>query len=156
MPARRGLTLLEVILGLAIFVGSLAVISKLVELGVRGAEYAQLQTRAVMLAESKMGELLAGIVTLDSASGDTFPEDPAWQWTLSSSNGPVDGLVWVSITVYPSSTGELALHRERLEFTLSRWLFDPAFSAELDATAASTSSSSTSTSSGTSTSGTGR
>ncbi len=144
MIVRKGLTLLEVILALAIFVGSLAVISKLVELGVRASHYAQLETRAVMLAESKMGEIVAGIVPLDSASGDVFAEDPAWQWQLAVSDGPVDGLKWVSISVAPASTGELATNRERVEYTLSRWLLDPSYTAELDLAAGSTSTSTSS------------
>ena len=158
MIPRKGLTLLEVILALAIFVGSLAVISKLVELGVRGAHYAQLQTRAVMLAESKMGEIVAGIVPIDSASGDVFAEDPAWQWQLSVSDGPVEGLKWVSIYVAPASTGELARNRERIDYTLSRWLLDPSYTADLDlaASSSSTSTGSSSTSSGTGSTGTGR
>lgn len=157
MTHRNGLTLLEVILALAIFVMSLAVISKLVELGVRASQYTQLQNRAVMLAESKMGELVAGILPLDSATGDTFSEDPAWQWLATVSDGPVDGLKWVSITVAPASTGELASNRERIEFTLSRWLLDPSYSADLDLAASSstTSTSSSSTDTGTGTTGTG-
>jgi hypothetical protein len=111
---------------------SLAVISKLVELGVRASQYAQLQSRAVMLAESKMSEFVANILPLDGASGDTFVEDPAWQWTATVSDGPVDGLKWVSIMVAPASTGELATNRERIEFTLSRWLLDPSYTADLD------------------------
>ncbi len=154
---RHGLTLLEVILALAIFVGSVAVVSKLVEIGVRASQYAQLNTRAVVLAESKMGEIVAGILSLDSATGDTFTEDPAWQWELATSDGPVDGLKWVSITVWPSSTGELASNRERIEFTLSRWLLDPTYMADLDLAAneASEAASST-TGTGTSTTGTSR
>jgi hypothetical protein len=131
----RGLTLLEVILGLAIFVGSLAVLTKLVELGVRGSQFAQLHTRAVIMAESKMAEIVAGLVPLD-ASGGTFEEDAAWQWQSAVSDGPVAGLAWVSITVGPSTTGELASHRGEVEFTLSRWVLDPEYSAELDAAAA--------------------
>jgi len=154
MKQRQGLTLLEVILALAIFVGSLAVITKLVELGVRASHYAQLQTRAVMLAESKMGEIVAGILPLDSASGDTFPEDPAWQWQVSVSDGPVDGLRWVSLAVFPASTGELARNRDRVEYVLSRWLLDPSYSADLDLAASGSSDSSSSSSSSGST-GTG-
>jgi type II secretion system protein I len=137
---RRGLTLLEVILGLAIFVGSIAVVSKLMELGVRASQFARLHTRAVMLAESKMGELVAGVVSLDAGGGDVFTEDPAWQWELSVSNGPVDGLRWVSVTVSPASSGELATNREPVEFTLSRWLLDPSYSANLDSADSSSSS----------------
>ena len=132
MAVRKGITLLEVILGLAIFVGSIAIISKLVELGVRASQFAQLHTRAVILAQSKMAEIVAGILPLESASGDVFPEDPAWQWQLDVSDGPVSGLNWVSITVIPSSTGELATNREPVEFTLSRWLLDPSYMADLE------------------------
>jgi type II secretion system protein I len=133
--SRRGLTIMEVLLALAIFVGALAVLSKLVEIGVRASQYAQLQTRAALLAESKLGEVVAGIVPLGSG-GESFPDDPAWQWQLSVSDGPVAGLVWVSVTVAPSATGELARTREAVVFTLSRWLLDPAYSAELDLAAA--------------------
>jgi general secretion pathway protein I len=120
---RSGITLLEVILALAIFVGSLAVISKLVEIATRGARYAQLQTRAVLLAESKMGELVAGIEPLGSGSGGSFTNDPAWRWELAISDGPVVGVKWVHLTVAPSAAGELA--NERMEYTLSRWMLDP-------------------------------
>jgi type II secretion system protein I len=154
MRHAQGLTLLEVILSLAIFVMSLAVISKLVELGVRASQYAQLQSRAVMLAESKMGEFVAGIMPLDSASGDTFIEDPAWQWQAAISDGPVDGLRWVSVTVFPASTGELATNRERIEFTLSRWLLDPSYTADLDLAASSATTESTSSTGTGSTGGT--
>jgi hypothetical protein len=149
---------MEVILGLAIFVGSIAIVSKLMELGVRASQYARLHTRAVVLAESKMGEILAGVVTLDDTGGDVFPEDAAWQWNLAVSDGPVEGLRWVSVTVSPSSSGELATNREPVEFTLSRWVLDPSFSAGLDsassgdATDGSTASGSSGSTGGTSTS----
>jgi general secretion pathway protein I len=154
--ARPGITLMEVILGLAIFVGSVAIVSKLVELGVRASQYARLQTRAVLLAESKMGEVVAGIVPLDGAGSDVFAEDPAWQWELSVSDGAVDGLRWVTLTVAPAASGELSTNREALGFSLSRWLLDPSYGADLDSAAASeSSSSSTSTSGGASGSGVG-
>jgi hypothetical protein len=123
---------MEVIIGLAILVGSIAIVSKLVELGVRASQYARLQTRAVMLAQSKMGEVVAGVVPLDSAGGDVFSEDPAWQWEIAVSDGPVDGLRWVTVTVAPAPSGELQTNRESVAFTLSRWLLDPSYSADLD------------------------
>jgi hypothetical protein len=49
------------------------------------------------------------------------------------------------MTVYPSTNGELAKRPERIEFTLSRWLFDPSYAAELDAAAAADAAASTST-----------
>ena len=129
---RNGLSLLEVLFALAILVASLSVLTKLVELGRRASEFAQLHTRAVLLAESKMGELVAGIEPIGSTGGGTFLEDPAWQWQLTVTDGPVDGLKWVSVTVAPSPTGELADNREPVEFTLSRWLMDPDYFESLD------------------------
>src|SRR5262245_49789684 len=149
----RGITLMEVILGLAIFVGSIAIVSKLIELGVRASQYARLHTRAVVLAESKMGEFVAGVASLDGSTGDSFPEDSAWQWQLSVSDGPVEGLRWITVTVPPASSGELASNREPVEFSLSRWLLDPKYTADLDSAAASQSSDSSTT--GSSTTGTG-
>ena len=128
---RGGMTLTEVLLALAIFVGALAVLSKLIHIGVRASEFAQLHTRAVLLAESKMGELTAGIEPI-SSSGEVFLEDPAWRWQLSVSDGPVAGLKWVSITVVPASGGELANNREPVEFTLGRWMMDPEYMASLE------------------------
>jgi type II secretion system protein I len=138
MRRRAGITLTEVLLGLAIFVGALAVLSKLIHIGVRASEFAQLHTRAVLLAESKMGELTAGIVPI-SSSGAVFLEDPAWQWQLSVSDGPVAGLKWVSIEVHPAPGGELANNREPVEFTLSRWMMDPEYFTELDQSSGSVS-----------------
>lgn len=127
MKQHGGLTLLEVILGLAIFVGSVATISSLVEIGVRASQYTQLMNRATMLAESKSAEVVAGFVLLEGFAGSTFLEDPAWQWQLSSSEGPVPGLKWVTISVFPSSTGELRGHRDRVQYTLNRLVIDPAY-----------------------------
>ena len=132
MIRRNGLSLLEVLFALAILVASLSVLSKLVELGRRASEFAQLHTRAVLLAESKMNELVAGIEPISSAGGGTFLEDAAWQWELTVADGPVEGLKWVSITVVPSRTGELAANREPVEFTLSRWVMDPDYFESID------------------------
>ena len=133
---RNGLSLLEVLFALAILVASLSVLSKLVELGVRASEFAQLHTSAILLAESKMGELVAGIEPINSTGGGSFLEDPAWQWQLTVASGPVDGLKWVSITVSRSPTGELAHNREPIDFTLSRWVMDPDYFDSLDQAAA--------------------
>ena len=130
---RQGLTLLEVILSLAIFVGSIAAISKLIEVGTRSAQYNQLLTRAVVLAESKIGEIVIGLVPLDTAGGsDSFSEDPAWEWQLDSFEGPVAGLNIVSVTVTPSASGELANSLETVSYTLSRWMRDPNYTTTLE------------------------
>ncbi len=122
--AAPGLTLLEVILGLAIFVGSIAILSQLVHLGIRATRYAQLQTRAVMLAESKMNEIVAGLVSTDSVGVQQFEQDPAWQWQLTTDQGTLNGLLWVTVTVTPAPGGELAEYAGEIKYTLGRCIFD--------------------------------
>jgi type II secretion system protein I len=147
---REAFTLLEIIVALAIFVGALAIVSKLVELGTRHALYAQLHTRAIVLAQSKMAELEAGIVPLQASTAEVFEDDPAWQWQIEITTGPFNGLKHVILTVWPTPGGEVGQTREPVQFQLQRWLFDPAYRTELDdaaaAAAASTSTSSSATS----------
>ena len=59
---RRGITLYEVVIALVIFSGSIAAISEGVSTGVRAALQSRLQSQAILLCESKMGEVMAGVV----------------------------------------------------------------------------------------------
>ena len=63
---RRGLTLLEVLLALAILGGALATIGELMRIGARNAEIARDKTTAQLLAEATMGELEVGFLPLQS------------------------------------------------------------------------------------------
>ncbi|MEC8241836.1 MAG: prepilin-type N-terminal cleavage/methylation domain-containing protein, partial [Planctomycetota bacterium] len=63
---RRGLSLLEVILAIAILGGAIAAIGELVRLGVRSASYAQQQTLAHLLCDTRMAEIASGAVAPES------------------------------------------------------------------------------------------
>ena len=121
---RPAFTLLEVILALAILVGALAVVSKLVELSARSALYARYHARAIELAESKMQEVVAGLVPLDLTGAQSFDEDPDFQWELQVADGPITGLKLVRIYVTPSGGGRLAGFREPVSFELVRYVLD--------------------------------
>jgi prepilin-type N-terminal cleavage/methylation domain-containing protein len=151
-PTRRGLTLFEVIVALAIFMGSIAAIGQLVATGVRGAVQARLQSQAVIRCESKMGEIVSGVLSLRSASANVpFPDDSSWNWTVAVASGPHDGLYIVEVTVsHPSGT--VAGNQS---FALRRLVRDPqlALDAYAKQQADAANSASSSTSSGTGTSG---
>ena len=84
LPAnRRGLTLLEIILALAIFFGSLAALAQLSWNGSRAAVQARLKTQAIIRCEAKLAEILAGAQRLQSSSRVPFPDNAAWTWSLS-------------------------------------------------------------------------
>jgi len=120
--SRRGLSLFEVIVALAIFMGSIAAIGQLVATGVRGAVQARLQSQAVIRCESKMGEIVSGVLSLRSASANVpFPDDSSWNWSVAVAPGPHDGLYIVEVTVaHPSGT--VAGNQS---YSLRRLILDP-------------------------------
>jgi prepilin-type N-terminal cleavage/methylation domain-containing protein len=120
---RRGLTLLEVILALAIFAGSMAVLGELVRTGIRSAKDARDYTRAEIHAESIMSQVVAGAMQPGSVSNSPVPDDPNFVYSMSA--GPVptgqQGLLQIEVTV----TRNVAMQQVPAEFTLVRWMVDP-------------------------------
>lgn len=92
-----GFTLLEMILALAIFVGSAAALSKLVLIGIENAEYSRWQTEAALITENRFQELDAGILTLDDAGTFTDPEFPQWECTIEVAPADLTGLYLVTV-----------------------------------------------------------
>jgi type II secretion system protein I len=131
MARNQAFTLLEVILALVILAGALAVTAKLTEIATRNALFAQYHHRAIQLAESKMGEVVAGLVPLASTGAQSFEEDPDWQWQLQVADGPLPGLKVVSIAVFPAPGGRLATSREPVHFELVRYFLPPDYVASV-------------------------
>lgn|GEM_PF-659352 len=79
----RGVVLLEVIVALAILVLGMAAVGLQVSVSMNVARNAEVATRAVMLAESKLAELDAGVSELTPNSeleGDFGRQYPGWAW----------------------------------------------------------------------------
>jgi general secretion pathway protein I len=117
---QRGMSLFEVLIALAIFVCSMAAIGQLVSSGVRAAVQARLQSQAVLRAETKMAEVVAGITSLHGASG-TFSDDTNWIWAAASTQSQHEGLYLVEVTVSHAGTTTSA----KQSFTLRRLVRDP-------------------------------
>lgn len=116
---RDGFTLLEVLVALAIFVGSVAALSRLVLLGIENAEYSRWQAEAMMIAECRLAELQSGILTVNSVG--TFPaeESPGWQWTMTAASESLAGLYRIQFEVRNISGGPgngFTLRAHRLYF----------------------------------------
>lgn len=118
---RSGFSLLEVILAMAILVGSLAVISQLIDLGAGNAVEARLRTDAILRCESKMQEIVAGVLPAESTSPALFDDDPMWQWSVDVEPGVSAGLLGVTVTV-AQTTSQSATP---VSYSLHRWLRDP-------------------------------
>lgn len=148
---RSGMTLLEVILALAIFLFSLVAISQLFTTATNQAEEIAFQSRATRLAQSKLGEYIAGVLSLSSNPGSTFDEEPEWEWSSDiQADGTAAELYLVTVHVSRNS------NRGRIETSLSQYVFNPRAKGNIsppptasstDTTAATTNSSATGTTS---------
>ena len=119
---RRGLTLYEVILALAIFLPALAVLGEGISTGLRAGVQAQLQTQAVLRCESALAEVVAGVWPMQAASEMAFADGAAgWTWSLEVLAGPHPHLLELQVTAtYTDDTG-----LSTVSHTLTRYVRDP-------------------------------
>jgi type II secretion system protein I len=120
---RPGLSLLEVIVALGIFLLSLIAIGRLVSFGGDRALDVEYKTRATELALSKMDEIVAGIYPPSNGglSDQPFDEDPDWHWTMSATQSSLSSNLWqVSVQVSYQPEGG-----NRVEMSVDRLVFDP-------------------------------
>ena len=148
---RRGLSLLEVILSLAILAVSFGILAQLVGIGLRAAGNARDLTQAQLIAESTMSEISAGIVDPSSISNQSVPSNPDWYVTAYVQATQITGILQVQLLV--ERTADFG---RPARFELSRLIRDPNLEVPTDEDTSSSSSSSTSSSStsGSSASGT--
>jgi prepilin-type N-terminal cleavage/methylation domain-containing protein len=142
--ARRGLSLLEVLVALAIFLFSLIVVGRLVVMGADTALDVQYQSQAAQLCQSKMAEVMAGVVPLNPQNEVPFDEDPEWTWTLDCEQNNIAGLWNVTVKV-----SHLRGPGFKNECSLNQMMLDPSIrGSALDQLPSTSSSSDTGTGSG--------
>lgn len=115
---RSGLTLLEVIISLAIFLFSMVAIGHLVNLATERALQAQLRQEAAFLCQSKLAEIAAGAEPLAAQSDTPFAADDNWSWSTECTQGDVANLWKVTVTVTRQS-------KTALSVALSQYVLDP-------------------------------
>lgn len=122
---RRGFSLLEVILALAVLTGAIAVLGEVVGLALRNAEVSREMTQAQLLCESKLAEITAGILVPDPVEGAALqmPEDPLgaptkWLYSIRRENTEEQGLdlVWVTVSQ------NLEAQKQPVQFSMCRWI----------------------------------
>jgi general secretion pathway protein I len=157
LPASRraGLSLMEVLVSLAIFLMALTALTYLINLSSSLAGEGQRRSRCAQIARSKMNELIAGSVPLQGQPDSSVDDEPDYRWSAEVSPGAATGLYNVTVTAtfrpddpYP------------IKVSYSRLIFDPQYAgstqdvpAAPDGSAADDSSSDPSSSSGSGSSG---
>ena len=133
---RKGFSLLEILLALAILGGSLALLSRIAETGTSAAREARDLSVARILTQSKLSELL-----LDSMSTGVSPQSVAptlvesfdsqsttpFYYGVDVQPAPLDGLLAIKVTVEaqnPNDGPPLA------RYSVVRWMVDPALGLE--------------------------
>ena len=122
-------SLLEVMIALAILVGSAAVLSQLMNLGQRQALRAADITEAQTLCQNLLNELLAGTISWEST--DSQPIDPfsPWDYTVQIEpfgDGPLSS-VTVTVTQHREERFDESDPKAAAppQCRLSRWVYRP-------------------------------
>jgi Tfp pilus assembly protein PilV len=148
LPGRRpGLSLLEVLVALTIFLFSLVAIGRLIVLSTDQALEVAYQSEAVQIAQSRLVEVTIGALALESQS-EVAVEDSPWFYSIDcEANGSVANLWNVTVRVSRKrADGTMGDY-----CTLSQMILDPSQrGSSFDNPSANSSSSSSSGSSGTS------
>lgn len=131
--ARRGLTLLEVVIALAIFLMALVPIWHLVSMGGERALDVQQQAQASMLCQAKLDSVKCGAEPLNGG-GTVDIGNLTWTYTIDSTATDVPNLQQVRVAVkFDRPDGST------IEAVLSQLVLDPAYRGSTLATPSSTS-----------------
>jgi general secretion pathway protein I len=117
---RPGLSLLEVLIAMTIFLLSLAALVHLVSMANASAYEAKHRSVAAHLARSKMAEVRIGALPLESVGETPLEDDPDFQWQMDVAGAPADGLHLVHIRVFRERS-----NGHRIEAVLSEYVIDP-------------------------------
>ena len=115
---RNGFSLLEVLLATSILLGCAIVLGQLAHIGSRRARIAEELSTAEVLCETKMAELLAGVVPIDSVQEEPLEERPGWVVSIETTPTLQAGLTAVRVTI----AQEVVPPAKSRQFSLVRWV----------------------------------
>jgi Tfp pilus assembly protein PilV len=155
-PARRGLSLLEVIISLAIFLMSITAIGHLITMAGKQAVDASQRNEATRLAQAQLNRVIAGIVPLSSQGDTPFDDAPDYSWSVDAEQqGSVNGLWTVTVKVTRERSDG------KIQVALSQMVLDPSIvgstqdSIQLNTSSATNNGTNTGSNSGSGTTGSG-
>lgn len=116
---RRGITLIEVLVATAIFLGALTAVLGIINLGHESRLSARLEAEAVVRCETVMGEYIAGIREMVAAK-EQFDDDDRWRLTTSVEDADGESLLKIVVTIE-----HMAGEEANAYFQLTRYIRDP-------------------------------
>lgn len=120
---RAGLTLLEVLISLSIFLAALTALSQLIGIGSRAAVQTQLRTQAIFRCQSVLAEVLAGAQPMESVAMSAFDDESEnWKWSLNVEPGDYENMLKLTVRVQYIGDSETV----STSYQLIRQVRDPA------------------------------
>ena len=124
---RNGLSLLEVVLALSILAFATAYIAASMQLATQNALTAQRLTRAELVAESIMNQVIAGVIPAQPVTWTTYYSalgNSEWRYQLQNVPAEVEGMIGLQVAVQkidPNSGGV----QPGYDLYINRWIIDP-------------------------------
>lgn len=145
--ARRGLSLLEVVLALTILGISAAFLTQAMQLATQNALKSQNLSQAEVVAESVVSQVVAGVLPLQAITWAPYgvsTSTSTWQYTIIPVTAEVQGMMGFQVAVRDSSriTGS-----EQPDLVITRWIIDPSLAMDVPPSSDTTSGTSTSSTS---------
>lgn len=124
--APSGFSLLEVIIALSILAGAVAMLGELVRNGLRNADTARQLTRAELLCEGIVAQVVAGAISASPVSNAQCSDDPRFLYTIETEQATQSGLITLRVTV----VRDVPREQHPAPFTITRWMVDPGLEAQ--------------------------
>jgi general secretion pathway protein I len=118
---RAGLSLLEVIIALAIFLFSFTAIAQLLSFSSERVIEGHLRSQANLRCQSKLAEVLAGAEPLTGSGWSSFSDSRDWEWQVTSNEADIANLSNVQVSVRKKKAD-----KSYLEVSVSQMVFAPA------------------------------
>jgi type II secretion system protein I len=143
---RRGISLLEVVIAIAILAMSAALLAGIIQLGTKNSLDSRDELQATLICESKLAEIALQALPMQSTDwvnvNDQAFATKQWYYRIDAIQSNVPDIF--NVTVYVGDDGVIQ-NVSKPTAKLTRWFINPALN--LDAPASSTSSTTTSTAS---------
>ncbi len=95
---RRGFTLLEILIALAVLGMGMALVTQMTTVAARNSERVEEDTTVQLACENMMNSILAGNMTATIGVSTPIPDAPNWETTVELLDGPIDNLIAIRIT----------------------------------------------------------
>ncbi len=119
---RRGLSLLEVIVSLLIFLMSIGALTHLLTSASHLAVESRTRTQAALYAHSKLNEVRIGAIGLSAQQETQLEDDEDYNWSMEVAQGAYEGLHNVTVSVSRKApTGN------DIKVSLTQIILDPQF-----------------------------